>query len=267
MTDSSLHATLRELRAIRLAVQALAATRANQLQHTTVQWFSDSQPGVLLLRAMKGAPDCLQEVRLIYQMAMQLDMDFSWDWRPREDPVLFRADEYSKDDDFGDVNVQPAASRRLQRLQMRHPASGEIRRWGKPTLDVFAGPTEQEHVVGTYYTRHHCPGTAGVDAMYQAWSMPGRGAQLAWVFPPANLVAAVLDRLLAQPIHAVLVLSSGRHHPWASLLHALERHVVAEARLWPEDTAHGGRAPVSMRREWKASMRAYRLWPQAALKS
>ena len=113
VTDSSLHSTLRELRAIRLVVQALAAPRANQLQHSTVQWFSDSQLGVPLLRATKGAPDCLQEVRLIYQMAMQLDMDFSWEWRPWEDPMLFRADEYSKDDDFGDINVRPATSRRL----------------------------------------------------------------------------------------------------------------------------------------------------------
>lgn len=44
-----------------------------------------------------------------------LDIDFSWEWRPREDPMLVIADEYSKDDDVGDL---PAACKRLQQLQL-----------------------------------------------------------------------------------------------------------------------------------------------------
>ena len=63
--NNQLHSTLRELRVIRHGVQPLA-----------VQCFSDSQAGVALLRAMKGDAECLQEIRLIYQVAVQMDVDF-----------------------------------------------------------------------------------------------------------------------------------------------------------------------------------------------
>ncbi len=60
--NNQLHSTLRELRVIRHGVQPLA-----------VQCFSDSQAGVALLRAMKGDAECLQEIRLIYQVAVDPD--------------------------------------------------------------------------------------------------------------------------------------------------------------------------------------------------
>lgn len=65
MAANRLHSTMRELRAIRQAVLALTRQRGESLPHITIQWFSDSQAGVVLLRAMKGAARCLQEIRLV----------------------------------------------------------------------------------------------------------------------------------------------------------------------------------------------------------
>ncbi len=125
---NQLHSTLREIRAIRLALETLAAERADLMRHSTVQWFSDSQAGVALLRAMKGDVECLREIRRIYRLAMELDLDFSWEWKPRDHPMLKMADEYSKDEDVGDVNVTAEAQHRLQQMRMHHPRTGQVRR-------------------------------------------------------------------------------------------------------------------------------------------
>ena len=61
-TPREFHSTLREVRTVHLALAALEGEHADWLQHSRVQWFSDSQAGVALLEGMKGRDDMLQEV-------------------------------------------------------------------------------------------------------------------------------------------------------------------------------------------------------------
>ena len=259
--EHALHSTLRELRAIRLALQVLRDSKPDSIRHSSIQWYTDSQAGAALLSAMKGDAQCLEEVKRVYAIAMELDLDLVWQWRPRTHELLVVADAYSKEEDTADINFLPAAASALQRRNLRHPRSGSIRKWGSPTLDVFAGPTGHEHVADAFYTKYHAPGSAGVNAWFQPWDTRTGQRQLAWVFPPATDAARAIDRLLTQPCHAILILPDGLHS-WSWRMRQLP--VVAEAALELADTQPGPRASLGMQQgQWKLRLRAWRIWPGA----
>ena len=68
---------LRQVNTIRLALQSLSQRNAQQLQGVRMQWFSNSQMAVIVLRNMEGTATILLEVRMIYQLAFQLDLHFN----------------------------------------------------------------------------------------------------------------------------------------------------------------------------------------------
>ena len=104
-------------------------------------------------------------------------------------------------------------------------------RWGFPTLDVFAGGASQQHVVSRYYTLFHTPRALAANALYQHWKqdavMHGKPGML-WVFPPFPLIGAVINKLLAERVDAILILPKFMRY-WTAMLGLLP--VVAKHEL------------------------------------
>ena len=131
--------------------------------------------------------------------------------------------------------------------------------WGSPSLDVFAGPLPGEHVTSQYYTKHWCPGSMGADAFLYSWDVchPGTGYQMAWIYPPAELITRTLQRLQDQPIHATLILPD-KVALWTPLLHSLPivaRHIIAPGRIHL-----GAGAPPEWETAKPGRLLAFRVW-------
>ena len=81
-------------------------------------------------------------------------------------------------------------------------------RWD-PTLDVFAGGAHGQHQVSRFYSLFHTPKALAANAMLQNCakdaSSHGRKGML-WVFPPFPLIGAVIIKLLAEQVNAIVVL-------------------------------------------------------------
>ena len=254
--------SLREVRTIRLALQSLAQRNAQQLQGARIQWFSDSQVAVTVLRNMKGNATILPEVRMIYQLAFQLDLHFNWQWLPRTDSIMQAADDMSKLEDPSAFIITAATARRIHNMQFSHPITQQRVTIGRPTLDVFGGSAADEQQAQLYYTEFYNPAAAGTDAFMHDWTATTARYQLAFVFPPADLVLSTLRRLQAVPCHAVLLLPPARP-TWKMLLDQLPVLHVQRMKWHPGLYRPGARAPQS----WAVSMPklhldVYRLWPQ-----
>ena len=101
-----LGSTLRELGAIVECLKALIRHFPQHVQHTRLQWLSDSQSGVANLTRMRGGTyDLLQAVRHVCRLAVEHGIDIDWQWRPRSDPALALADYYSKEVDTGQLSA------------------------------------------------------------------------------------------------------------------------------------------------------------------
>ncbi|KAK9819353.1 hypothetical protein WJX74_009588 [Apatococcus lobatus] len=101
--------THRELTNICIALEALIQQHLTHMQHGGLQWFTDSQVAVALLKGLKGSGECLQEVKAIYSMLMTHDMEVDWQWLPRSHQIMELADAYSKEIDAGDIIMSPTA--------------------------------------------------------------------------------------------------------------------------------------------------------------
>lgn len=116
---------------------------------------------------------------------------------------------------------------------------GSNLQWGVPTLDVFAGPHPAEHVTAQFspvshqfYTKYWCWQSLGADAFMHAWDVghTQRSYQMAWIYPPQDLIVRTLMRLISNPVHATLILPS-KVAMWSPLL--LQLPVVAKREVWP----------------------------------
>ena len=88
------------------AVSTLVRHYPQQVQHARVQWLCASQAGVADLSRMgAGTPQRLQ-VRRIWMLAVEHDIDFDWQWLRRSTPEQQLTDDYSKEEDTG-VRMQP----------------------------------------------------------------------------------------------------------------------------------------------------------------
>ena len=99
-----LGSTVRELTAIHRCIQTLLDSFPHHVQHAHLQWLSDSQSGVGDLTRMRaGTPELLYLVRRICKQAVEHDISFDWQWRPRDSRELKLADYYSKEPDTGNL--------------------------------------------------------------------------------------------------------------------------------------------------------------------
>lgn len=121
-------------------------------------------------------------------------------------------------------------------------------RWGFPTLDVFAGGANGQHLVSRYYSLFHTPGAIAANAMYRDWAVDasshGRKGFL-WVFPPFPLIGAVINKLLAEPVNAILVLPRFLRF-WTAMLEQLPVFGVHEIAYHHKLYTIGSKAPRYM---------------------
>ena len=141
--------------------------------------------------------------------------------------------------------------------------------WGLPTLDVFAGPHPAEHVTQQFsgvshqfYTRYWCAQSLGADAFMHAWDVghPQMGYQMAWIFPPHDLIVRTLQQLIRQPVHATLILPS-KVAVWTPLLQQLP--IVARREVMPRTGIYilGAGAPPHWTADKPLLLTAWRVWP------
>ena len=190
-----------------MALQAMLDTPSTRhlLRHASILWFSDSQAGTACLQRMAGHGPVLAEVRQIYLMAFQHDIEFLWQWLPRSHQLMQYADYLSKQPDEAAFVMLSPQFRNICSTAMPNPAHAhdpQNRRqvsWGTPTLDVFGGSAADEHKARLFYSEFSLPGSAGVNAFLHGWNLKPAGAkyQLAWIYPRSHLVAAALRHLHA----------------------------------------------------------------------
>lgn len=146
---------------------------------------------------------------------------------------------------------------------------GQRLQWGLPTLDVFAGPLAAEHVTHLfshvqhqYYTKYWCQQSLGADAFMHDWSV-GHGVlgyQLAWVYPPQELIVRALMQLISHPVHAILILPS-KVALWTPLLQWMP--IVAKRQVYPKTGIYtlGAGAPPAWTADRPLLLTAWRVWP------
>jgi hypothetical protein len=192
---------------------------------------------------MKGRGSILPVVKQIYDLARRYDVHIDFQWLPRTSAVIQRADALSHVFNKSQIVLSPLYFQRVCQTRLslevtaRHPAHGPI--WGRPTLDVFAGPADHEHKASSFFSLYACPGTSGVNALYLDWrvSLPPVSAaplqpSLLWVFPPFYLIADAILKLMQHRLDAVLVIPCWLRS-WTPLLARLP---VAEASTCPAIT-------------------------------
>lgn len=118
-------------------------------------------------------------------------------WIPRELNEL--ADELSKWRDPDDWQLNPDTFRRLDQL------------WGPHTLDAFASAGNTQ--LPRFFSRFHCPETAGVDAFAADWS-----AERCWLNPPFGAIGAVIRHARRCGAAATLVCPCWPSRPWWNLI-------------------------------------------------
>ncbi|KAK9841576.1 hypothetical protein WJX74_008183 [Apatococcus lobatus] len=248
-----------------MALEALAQQHLANIQHQGVQWFTDSQVAVALLKGLKGAGESLQEVKAIYSILMAHDMEMDWQWLPRTDQIMELADAFSKETDAGDIILSPSTVKYI----CAHPLTGGGgRKWGEPSLDVFGGTAPDAYQADIFYTKYACPGTSGINAFGRPWNVPNsKGWQLAWGFPPPSaLVAQAIAYLRDRPCHAILI-SPAVVRPWSALLQELRILDTLPSPFRDNLFRVGSRAPVDwLRSKPQWWLRAYRIGPPATSK-
>jgi hypothetical protein len=181
MQDKGLSSCVRETRSARLCVETVLNRCGDTLRGATIEYHGDNLGSSFCLQKITGAPEVFAEVKSLYQVARQYDVDLLFVWKRRSDQDMVAADALSKVLDSSQLFLRDREFKQV------------CRRFGQPTFDLFAGPNMGEHKSERYYSLYACPGSFGVDAMRQSWSSQfyfefhcgncGRWRLLHWLFP------------------------------------------------------------------------------------
>ena len=105
-------------------------------------------------------------------------------WVPRE--FNTHADALSKVPDRDDWRLHPRFFRTLDA------------HWGPHTVDAFAND-RNSHCV-RFYSKYHCPGSAGVDAFLQPWYR-----DRIWANPPFGAIGKILSKIQSEGAAGTLI--------------------------------------------------------------
>lgn len=169
--------TALELEAMRRTLESFGAD--GKLDGQRILILSDNDAAQCIVN--KGgsmAPQAHEVVRKILWWALLRHIDLHAEWIPREDNVF--ADKLSKAVYSCDWKLNP---------DVFH---GLAQRFGPFRTDLFASDTNAQ--LPRFFSMHHAPGTAGVNAFAQAWG------QREWCNPPFAIIGRVVNH--AERCHA-----------------------------------------------------------------
>ena len=208
--DSS---TSRELEAV---LHALRAFR-QQLANHEVALYSDSDNTVRILEKGGSPKPHLHRLALaLFHFCLEHRITLCPHWLPREDNTA--ADALSRRPHDNEWMLHDRFFRLIDSVL------------GPLTVDLFASTATRR--LPRFYSEHHCPETAGVDAFRVPWRPLGR----CWINPPFALLPRVLAKLRAEAADAVVLIPCWPSRPWWPLLLSDPDHwhpAVLQALLLP----------------------------------
>ena len=215
--------TLREMLGYEYCFQL--APQHWQLRGGRVVILGDSQSGFAnMQRCRAGDAEMFGVVRRVTLLAANQQVQITWEHRPRTDPKLWEADSLTREEDASDFRL---TSKPFQQI-CRHPlppllaaAMGRCT-WGQPTLDPLADTASAKAPV--FYSKHLCPGSAGMDGYAQPWpQLTAKGQrQLTFVFPgPVSDPAVAISKIREEMCDSILVVPTYGTGPWVGALHTL----------------------------------------------
>jgi hypothetical protein len=149
MQDKGLSSCVRETRCARLCVETVLARCGDTLRGATIEYHGDNLGSIFCLQKMTGVPEVFAEVKSLYQVARQYDVDLLFVWKRRSDQEMVAADALSRVLDSSQLFLRDREFKQV------------CRRFGQPTFDLFAGPNTGEHKSERYYSLYACPGSLG----------------------------------------------------------------------------------------------------------
>ena len=189
--------TVRELGTLHHAIKWLQQQAPDLLQGKLLQYQTDSQAAAFCVMGMKGAGECLTLVAEIYRQCAAWDVEVEVAWYPRTVFNQRQADALSKFEDASQWLLNP---RVYQDLLQRPELGGR-----RPALDCFADSFTTK-VPGSFFSRHWCPGSCGVDAFAQGWAPPAEGEVPLWLInPPFDQMGRVIRKIQEERPDCLLV--------------------------------------------------------------
>ena len=200
--ESSTH---RELRGLLLTLQSLLHVCHGKRVRVQVDNYN------LLYIVGRGAhsPGLNKLARELFWFCLANHIRLEVVWVPRD--LNQAADALSKFEDTEDWQVNPELFAWLER------------RFGPHAVDRFA--THLNHLCSRFFSRHWCPGTAGVDSFAFSWFL-----EVGWINPPFSLVGRVIRKLQRERAVATVIVPVWRGRAWWPLIAPdgthLDSHVV-----------------------------------------
>ena len=245
----ALSSVLRETENAKLVLETIILHRSDTVAGGVLVYTGDNQGSIACLSKMMGKGEILNIVRRVHELAAAHDVALEFIWQPRTTEAIQIADSLSRIVDTSDFALNNTVFEQLGR------------RWGFPTADVFAGAAQKFHKHKIYFTMYYTPNTSGVNGMLQDWSLlkNSRGRLLLWVFPPFQLIGAVLKKMLHHRTNAILILPAWVGS-WTAMLQALPIQGVQGIAYHRFLFTLGSRLPDSMHQSGcPYSLRAYRI--------
>ncbi len=201
--------TEQNINALKLYVLLLALQRfRHQLAGTTLWWHVDNQVALSYIRKCGGPVDYLRRLTwCILQTVQSMGVYLTPPRyiRSHENP----ADYGTRHQDMDSVRISRHAYDQLNLL------------WGPFGVDLFADSSNA--MCPRFFSATLQEGTSAVDALAQDWSLI---TQPAWIFPPVELIDAVINKLKLQrpKAGAVLIVPVLKSSLWWPQFMRLSQH-------------------------------------------
>lgn len=229
--------TPRETKGVRMCFDAAVEQQLPLLQHKRVKIICDNAGTVSNYKSMNGSSEQqLADVRRVYELAFQHDIDLEFVWQPRESQEVQHADRLSKLIDPHDFHLASSAFDSL------------CQRWGCPTVDAFASGGDG-HKCARFFALYSAPGCIGCDAFLQPWNIDrfSGAREFVYAFPgPLFKPGPVLRKIQEEKCDVILVLPTYPNAFWQGMLINLPIQDKVELGYWDGLYAAGPMLPTKL---------------------
>ncbi len=201
MARGDFSSTLREAIGLcQMIIVLLQQLSQRLIQSHRIQFIGDNQGCISVFQHMRGQPQIVRQMKAMRVAAFRAGAELEFVWQPRESESIREADALSKEVDTSDFILCNGPTRRL------------MCRWGRPSLDPFATSIDGGHNASKFYSKYFEPGCSGIDGLRQPWDR-----EFVWVFPPFQLVADSIKKVLEERVHCILIVPATVAY-WSAML-------------------------------------------------